>query len=300
MVGRLMGQRIEVSRAQNSIQLKDGSYPAGTYVVRLDQPYRNYAVDLLTPQRYPKDGEPPYDDVSWELPANYHLQAEPTADPAIRNAALTLLADPPQVAGHLTGTGAIYLLKDTGQESFLAARYRLANFEIQIAEHEFESGGEKFPAGSWILSDQPGLRNVVESAAKELGLDFTEVTTAPDVSHHPAPAARIGVWVPWADTDSIGWIRYSLDQRKVPYTYLRDEDIRAGNLRSKIDVLSTATSISNSRSRSKAFRKPGRPCRSRKRRRPPASALPPNPTTSPEASGTKGSRRFSASSTAAA
>src|ERR1044071_4466577 len=49
----------------------------------------------------------------------------------------------------------------------------------------------------------------------------------------PAPA----VWVPWADTDSIGWIRYSLDQRKVPYTYLRDEDIRAGNLRDRIDVL---------------------------------------------------------------
>ena len=237
MVGRLMGQHIEVSRAQNSIQLKEGSFPAGTYVVRLDQPYRNYAVDLLTPQHYPKDGEAPYDDVSWELPANYHLQAIPTADPAIRNAALTLLADPPQVAGHVTGTGPIYLLKDTGQESFLAARYRLANFEIQIAEHEFESGGEKFPAGSWILSDQPGLHDALQSTAEELGLDFAEVATAPDVSHHPAPAARIGVWVPWADTDSIGWIRYSLDQRKVPYTYLRDEDIRAGNLRSKIDVL---------------------------------------------------------------
>ena len=54
---------------------------------------------------------------------------------------------------------------------------------------------------------------------------------------HAAKAPRIGVWVPWADTDSIGWIRYSLDQRKVPYTYLRDEDIRAGNLRARIDVL---------------------------------------------------------------
>ena len=62
-------------------------FPAGTYVVRLDQPYRNYAVDLLTPQHYPKDGEPPYDDVSWELPANFHLQAIPTADASIREAA---------------------------------------------------------------------------------------------------------------------------------------------------------------------------------------------------------------------
>ncbi len=54
---------------------------------------------------------------------------------------------------------------------------------------------------------------------------------------HTAKAPRLGVWVPWADTDSIGWVRYSLDQRKIPYIYLRDEDIRASNLHEKIDVL---------------------------------------------------------------
>ena len=54
MVGRLLAQHIEVSRAQNALTLKEGNYPAGTYVVRLDQPYRNYAVDLLTPQNFPK------------------------------------------------------------------------------------------------------------------------------------------------------------------------------------------------------------------------------------------------------
>ena len=58
----------------------------------------------------------------------------------------------------------------------------------------------------------------------------------PDVPRHAEKAARIGVWVPWADTDSIGWLRYSLDQRKIPYTYLRDEDIRAGALRDRVDV----------------------------------------------------------------
>jgi hypothetical protein len=237
MVGRLVGQHIEVARAQNAIQLKEGSFPAGTYVVRLDQPYRNYAVDLLTPQHYPKDGEPPYDDVSWELPANYHLQAIPTADVSIREAALTELTEVPHPAGHVSGTGPIYLLKDTGQESFLAARYRLANFEIQIAEREFEADGVKFPAGSWILGAQSGLHEAIASTAAELGLDFTQVASLPEVPRHQAKAPRIGVWVPWADTDSIGWIRYSLDQRKVPYTYLRDEDIRAGNLRARIDVL---------------------------------------------------------------
>jgi hypothetical protein len=237
MIGRLMGQEIEIARAQGTISLKEGTFSAGTYVVRLDQPYRNYAVDLLTPQHYPKDGEAPYDDVSWELPANYHLQAIPTADASIRGAALTRLTDVPHPSGRVPAAGPIYLLKDTGQESFLAARYRLAGFEIQIAERDFEAGGVKFPAGSWILNTQPGLHDGLRSTATELGLDFTEVATAPDVPCHTAKAPRIGLWVPWADTDSIGWIRYSLDQRKVPYTYLRDEDIRAGSLHARIDVL---------------------------------------------------------------
>ena len=237
MVGRLMGQHIEVGRAQGAIQVKEGSFPAGTYVVQLDQPYRNYAVDLLTPQHYPKDGEAPYDDVSWELPAHYHLRAIATADASIHGAALTTLTEVPHPTGRVTGSGSVYLLKDTGQESFLAARYRLANFQIQIAEKQFEVGGTKFPAGSWILAAQDGLSEAVKSTATELGLDFVQVSAAPDVPRHQAKAPRIGLWVPWADTDSIGWIRYSLDQRKVPYTYLRDEDIRAGNLSTRIDVL---------------------------------------------------------------
>jgi Zinc carboxypeptidase len=237
MVGRLLGQRIEVGRAKGSLKLKEGSFPAGTYVVRLDQPYRNYAVDLLTPQRYPKESSEPYDDVSWELPAHYRLEAIPTADVSVRAASLVSLAEAPHPQGHVTGTGPVFLMKDTGQEGLLAARYRLADREIAIAERPFKAGGADFPAGSWILPAQPGLAEAIGAVAGELGLDFVRVSVAPEVPRHTAKAARIGVWVPWADTDSIGWVRYSLDQRKVPYTYLRDEDIRAGALRDRVNVV---------------------------------------------------------------
>jgi hypothetical protein len=237
MVGRLIAQHIEVSRAQNSLNLKEGNYPAGSYVVRLDQPYRNYAVDLLTPQNFPKGGGEPYDDVSWEFPAHYHLNAISISDPAIRDATLTLLKEEPHPAGNISGSGPIFLLKDTGQEGLFAARYRLSGFEIEIAERSFRLGDREFSVGSWILHSQDGLLPALRSAASDLGLDFTSVATAPDVPRHKTKAPRIGVWVPWADTDSIGWIRYSLDQRKVPYTYIRDEDIRAGALRDHIDVL---------------------------------------------------------------
>jgi hypothetical protein len=237
MVGRLLAQHIEVSRAQNSLNLKEGNFPQGSYVVRLDQPYRNYAVDLLTPQTFPKGGGEPYDDVSWELPAHYHLNAIPTADVTIRDAALMPLKDEPHPAGNISGSGPIFILQDTGQEGLFAARYRLAGYEIEIAEKSFRLGERDFAAGSWILRSQDGLLPALRNTSAELGLDFTSVAVAPDVPRHKTKAPRIGVWVPWADTDSIGWIRYSLDQRKVPYTYIRDEDIRAGALRKDIDVL---------------------------------------------------------------
>jgi hypothetical protein len=129
------------------------------------------------------------------------------------------------------------LLKDTGQEGLFAARYRLAAFNIEIAEKSFRAAGTDFPAGSWIIRSQDGLAPVLRDTAAGLGLDFTSVAATPNVLSHSTNTPRLGVWVPWADTDSIGWIRYSLDQRKVPYTYIRDEDIRAGLLHEKIDVL---------------------------------------------------------------
>ena len=237
LVARLMSQHIEVSRAKEPLHLKEGAFPAGTYVVRLDQPYRNYAVDLLAPQLYPKDAVEPYDDVSWELSAHYHLQVMPTDDASVRSTSLALLTEAPQPHGKISGAGPVFLLKDSGQESLLAARYRLSNFQIEITEHAFGAGGVEYPAGSWILPSQPGLPDALRQISDQLGLDFTAAASAPDVAHHAAKAPRLGLWVPWADTDSIGWVRYSLDQRKVPYTYLRDEDIRAGKLSDKIDVL---------------------------------------------------------------
>jgi hypothetical protein len=119
----------------------------------------------------------------------------------------------------------------------LEARYRLARFRLTIAERPFSVNGADYPAGSWILSPQTGLAAAVRDTAAQLGLDFESAAAVPDVASHAAPAPRLGLWVPWADTDTIGWARYALDQRHIPYIYVRDEDIRAGRLHDKYDVL---------------------------------------------------------------
>jgi len=237
LVARLLAQGIEVQRAVSPLRLKEGTFAAGTYVVRLDQPYRNYAMDLLTPQEYPKEAGEPYDDVSWELPAHYHLAAIASADPRIRAADLVALNEAPQPRGQVSGSGPVYVMQDTGQEGLLEARFRLAKFRIAIAERPFNLAGVDYSAGSWLLAPQAGLAAALHDTAAALGLDFISTASMPNVASHEAPAPRLAVWVPWADTDTIGWARYALDQRHIPYVYVRDEDIRTGRLRDKFDVL---------------------------------------------------------------
>jgi len=241
MVARLMAQDIEVHVTEGNMHSDGSDLPPGVYVVLLNQPYRNYAVDLLSPQHYPKNGGEPYDDVSWNLPNNFHLEARPFTEKSIFSTRLKLLTEPPKPVGVVHGAGPAFLLHDDGQESLLAARYALAKYKIEIAEKKFtaasDDGPDDFEAGSWILPAQDGLKDALKKVADEFGLAFDSVSVVPSVAKHEARAPRIGVWVPWADTDSIGWIRYILDQRKVPYVYLRDEDIRAGGLRDKVDVI---------------------------------------------------------------
>ncbi len=238
MVNLLLRQGIEVGRANASVVAGQGTFPSGSYVVRLDQPYRNYAVDLLLPQEFPEDAEHmPYDDISWALPIHFGVETVAVDDPSVLASVLEPVTEPVQPKGTVDGSGPVYLLRDLGQEALLAARYRLANYEVEIAEEPFTVGGIDFPPGSWILPGQSGVGEAVAEVASELGLDFGSSAAVPSVARHSTELPRIGVWVPWADTDSIGWIRYTLDSQGIPYTYLRDEDIRAGELRQSLDVI---------------------------------------------------------------
>jgi hypothetical protein len=238
MVGRLRDQKIEIATAAADFKVAEGTFAAGDYVVRLDQPYRNYAVDLLLPQRFPADSPHlPYDDVSWSLPIHYGVTTVAVDDAAITSVALQPLAGPPTAAGTVRGAGSAFLLADRGQEALLAARVRLAAFRVEVATTPFTAGGRSYPRGSWLLPAQDGLASALEALARDLALDVDASAALPDVPRQLAPLPKIGVMVPWADTDSIGWLRYTFDRQGVPYVYLRDEDVRAGGLREKVDVI---------------------------------------------------------------
>ena len=169
LVNLLRGHGIEVSRATAAFKVGEGEYPAGTFVVRLDQPYRNFAVDLLTPQKYPADKAPypAYDDVSWALPVSLGVEVKAIGDEAIKTVAVAPVTENVVLRAEAPAAGAYYLLADSGQEALLEARVRLSRFKVEAAEAKFTSDGREYPAGSWILADQSGLEAALGSLGGE-------------------------------------------------------------------------------------------------------------------------------------
>ncbi len=239
LVNLLREHGIEVSRAGAAFKVKEGDFPAGTFLVRMDQPYRGFALDLLTPQKYPADKASfdAYDDVAWALPVSLGVEVKTIEDEAVRQVPTTSVGEAVSYKGEVEGDGAFYLLRDTGQEALLAARVRLARFKVEAAEKGFGSGGQDYPAGSWIITGAPGLRAALDAVATDFGLDFEPASGAPDVKRHLVDLPRLALMQTWNDTQSAGWVRMIFDDEKVPYTLIMDEDVRRGGLRERFDVI---------------------------------------------------------------
>lgn len=243
LVNQLRAHRIEVHRLTGPWSQKGKSWPAGSYVVRMDQPYRNAAVNFLEEQKFPADEpNPPYDDVAWTFPLIYGVDGTRIDERSVYEAAMEPVDGPVAAPGAVTGTGDLFLLRDTGQTSLLEARLLLAAHQVDAAETGFDAGGVRYPAGSWIVQ---APRETVEKAARRFGLSFTAVTTLPEVRRHLVDLPRLGLLHTWVATQDAGWARYTLDRAGMKYELVSDTDLRRGGLSGRFDVLLFPSSSGN-------------------------------------------------------
>ena len=258
LINLLRAHGIEVSRARQAFEISDAGdrplraggedgdagpsprrFPAGTFVVSLDQPYRGYAIDLLAPQAYPADEalHEPYDDVSWALSVSFGIEAVRVDDASIRAVAVDPVTSDVRYAGSVEGEGPVFLLADRGQEALLVARHRLARFAVEAAEAPFTHDGVAYPAGSWILPARRGLREALHALADELGLELRSAAELPAAPRHALDLPRLAVLASWSDTQAAGWLRLYLDRAGIPYTFLLDDGVKRGALNDRFDVI---------------------------------------------------------------
>ena len=238
---RLMG--IEVHTADKEIVVKDQKFPAGSYVIRMDQPYSRMADMLLDTQYYNVNDPRPYDDTGWTLGALRNVKTIRVTDKAVLQSPMTLLRTDARVTGSITTTAApaAYVINHNAENTLMTLRYRLKDLKIAAAEEPFEAGGQKFNAGSFIIkpADNSGdFRQILAGAVADSGLKAIAVDKLPDIRSHLLAVPRIAILHTWTNTQNDGWFRIEFDRLHVPYDYISDQVIRTTpNLRAKYDVI---------------------------------------------------------------
>jgi len=242
LVNLLKMQGCEIHRLTAPVETKEGKFAAGSYVVRMDQPYSRMADMLLDTQYYNVNDPRPYDDTGWTLGALRNVKTVRVKDLKILDAPMTITSGAAKAVGNLEGSAtAGFVVNHTGEASITQLRYRLKDVKMSAAEDTFKIGDKGFNAGSLIIKADGNSADVQARLKKEvedLGLTATGVDKLPEVKQHAVGTARVALVHTWINTQNEGWYRIELDRLGIPYDYVSDQTIgKMTNLRDKWDVI---------------------------------------------------------------
>src|SRR5271166_5287096 len=258
----LLKQHVEISRATGSFQValpakkekKPGKpadaeekpkppapttrdFPAGSYVIRMDQPYSRVADALLDYQYWsPEDPQrTPYDDTAWTFGELFGVQVNRVTDPKVLAVPMERVAELRPFGG-VQGEGALFAIDNHAEPALATLRYRLKDATIDAAEEPFQTGVRKFTRGTFLI--RGANRSDLDAATKTLGLCAVALASAPSVKTHPVRAPRIAYVHTWISTQDEGWWRLALDNLQIPYDYMSTQALaKIPDLHAKYDVI---------------------------------------------------------------
>lgn len=243
LVNLLRKNGVEVHLASTELTIGKDKYPAGSYIIRMDQPYSRCADMLLDTQYYnPKDPRP-YDDTGWTLGPLYNVKTVRVTDTKILDAPMNLLAKGISIDGKIMNKekAIVFAVNHRAEAELMTFRYRLEDFRMLAAEDSFSQGEIEFNAGTFLIPREgngANLEEMLEKACSELGFTAYGWPALPKVTTHDLPAPRIAILHSWMNTQDDGWFRLTFDKLDIPYSYISLQDVRdEENLREKYDVI---------------------------------------------------------------
>jgi len=237
LINVLRAQGIEVGRLNAPLTIDSVTFVAGSYVVKLDQPYGRLAKNLLERQDYPDPALRTYDDSGWSMGFAFNVDVKEIRNKSILEAATTPVTTA-VARGSVAGSGTAALaVAHLGSNNMVAFRYRLRNIPMRVAEKSFTAEGITFPAGSFIISGSAADLQRAKAAVESLGLTAASLASAPTVVSHDADVPRVAIYSQWQGTQELGWYRHAFDQFGIPFDLIYKERVVKGNLKADYDVI---------------------------------------------------------------
>ena len=226
------------------------TFPAGSYIVRMDQPYSRIADALLDYQYWsPRDPQQNvYDDTGWTFGELGNVQVVRVTDVKVLDAAMERVSGEVRSPGGINGRAgdgsSTFVINHNADNALITLRYRLKSAAFDVAEEPFEIQGQKFNRGSFIVRVRDARE--FEQALRDLGLQAWVVSSPPTVKTHAIKVPRVALLHTWLSTQDEGWWRLAFDQMQIPYDYISTQDVaKDSDLNRKYDVIIFAPGAGN-------------------------------------------------------
>ena len=244
MLNLIRKHGIEVHQAARSGSFGGVQVETGDYVVRMDQPYRNFAHMLLDVQRYPSEGEEVAyirGGMAWTFPLMHNVVTHPVNDLQVQSLTMEEITAEIQPQGEIQAPADAewLVVHPRASAKSLQARYALGEAPVEVAREAVSAGGTELPPGAWLIPSQEMDRNEAEAWANRFGYDLHGLSQdqVDGVDRAPMNLPRIGFLHTWRETRDSGAVRWSLDYLDVPFTMIAETELAQGDLRDRFDVI---------------------------------------------------------------
>lgn len=235
---------IDVHKATAAFSANGKQFPAGSWVIKTDQAFRSHVLDMFEPQDHPNDFRypggppiPPYDNAGWTLAYQMGIEFERVLDGGLAGSFEKVNGITPMPMGTIAkGKAGYFIHAGVNDGNTVANRLAKAGVKASRIPTEFKDGSATWPAGSWFIPASGSADKVVAQAAKDLGVNFAAANAKPSGAQNVQPL-RIALVDRYGGNMPTGWTRLILEKFEYGYATVYPQEIDAGNLKAKYDVV---------------------------------------------------------------
>ncbi len=244
-VNALLYSGIKIHKAKADFSVEGKKYPAGSYVVKTNQAFRPHVLDMFEPQDHPNDfqypgGPPiaPYDAAGWTPAYSMGFQFERVLNAFDGPFEVVKYGDlqKPTSTVPIAKAGAGYVLDSRINNAFILVNDLLqAGAEVYRINNTTGMNPAVAP-GSFFIPAGGKTTGIINNAAANWGVNVSSLSKRPGDLVKVTPQ-RIALWDTYGGSMPSGWTRWILEQFHYPFTVVYANEINAGNLRDKYDVI---------------------------------------------------------------
>jgi len=242
---KMLDNGLDVYESKAGFRANGLDYPAGSWVIPMDQPFAAMAKELFERQVYPvaATGETasgahlPYDITGWTLPLQMGVSVDAVTDPltAEQRGRLAKIAEVKLPDGTVSGEGTKFAVSHKPNAAFKLVNAVLAKGgTVEMATDPVRTA-EGVERGAFVVS---GLSKAdVAGLASKYAVGAVAVTDAGSGKAIALKKARVGLYRPWTASIDEGWTRWVLENYDFAPKSIYNADIRSAGLRSRYDVI---------------------------------------------------------------